>query len=260
MRLLGIAAILLLAQAREGVISGRVTSDTGTVLPYMQVSIMRAKYNEAGLTRLEVVDSVRTDDRGQFRIFGLQPRQYYLAAGSNAASSLPSPEQLAGETGAAFSGAAVSRYAWTYYPGTQDHSQALPLDIKAGQETAVTLALPKVRTFQIRGKVIDGKTGQPPPSESRIAFLLMHVDSVLINPILFAAVRQSQRPYSGDGSFLHAAVEPGEYWVIATMQTPVLPDVPLPATTSYVRTRVRVMSSDIEGIVLVFDPLSTISA
>lgn len=52
--------------------------------------------------------------------------------------------------------------------------------------------------------------------------------------------------------------------VLPRLDTPgltiVVADAPLPATTSYARTRVRVMNSDVEGIVLVFDPLSTISA
>src|SRR3954471_23954520 len=63
-----------------GVIAGRVIDEDGEPLAGVMVQVLRASYQD-GERRLEPAGgTVRTDDRGEYRIFGLLPRRYYVNA------------------------------------------------------------------------------------------------------------------------------------------------------------------------------------
>jgi hypothetical protein len=69
---------------RGGVISGRVVDEDGEAVPGAMVRVMRYQYMQ-GDRRLTPAGNGQTDDRGQYRVWGLMPGDYYV----NALTRLP---------------------------------------------------------------------------------------------------------------------------------------------------------------------------
>ena len=65
--------------SRGGVIAGQVFGPDGEPQQNAQVSAWRFQYNN-GVRRLSQVNGVQTDDRGMFRMHGLQPGDYLIGA------------------------------------------------------------------------------------------------------------------------------------------------------------------------------------
>jgi hypothetical protein len=75
---------LKLPMQRGAVISGLVVGPTGEPQPSVQVRASRYD-GSSGFRRLQTVRYAQTDDRGVYRIFGLQPGDYLISATPNAA-------------------------------------------------------------------------------------------------------------------------------------------------------------------------------
>jgi protocatechuate 3,4-dioxygenase beta subunit len=142
-----------------GVISGRVIDEDGEPMSGVSVQALRATYQD-GERRLQPGGgSTRTDDRGEYRIFGLSPRRYYVSAARRGFgdfmlvaedrpdASLGMQQQSEG-------------YPTTYYPGTTDSNAASPIEMKAGEEQRINFSLLPSRTHRITGRVFDS-SGQP---------------------------------------------------------------------------------------------------
>jgi hypothetical protein len=73
-----------IALVRGGVITGRVTNAAGDPAPGIQVVAIRVRDADGRPTRVSGGSSQRmTDDRGIYRIYGLQPGGYIVVANSN---------------------------------------------------------------------------------------------------------------------------------------------------------------------------------
>src|SRR5437867_11918755 len=68
-----------LAMAPTGSISGRVYDRDGEPVGNAQVQALRSIYRD-GRKTLTIVQSVQTDDRGEYRLFWLAPGRYYVSA------------------------------------------------------------------------------------------------------------------------------------------------------------------------------------
>ena len=64
---------------RGSVIGGRVLDEDGDAMPGVMVRVMRYQYQQ-GERRLTPAGTAQTDDRGQFRVWGLMPGDYYVNA------------------------------------------------------------------------------------------------------------------------------------------------------------------------------------
>src|SRR3954469_23513440 len=64
---------------RGSVISGRVLDEDGDAMPGVMVRIMRYQYLQ-GERRLTPAGNGQTDDKGQYRVWGLMPGDYYVNA------------------------------------------------------------------------------------------------------------------------------------------------------------------------------------
>jgi hypothetical protein len=113
--------------SRGGVIAGRVVDDGGEGVSGTQVAAMRYQFI-GGSRRLVPGGSEggtdRTDDQGNFRLFGLPPGDYYVSA-TNRNNSMMMPNMNSTE---------VDGYAPTYYPGTPNMAEATRITVRAGQE------------------------------------------------------------------------------------------------------------------------------
>jgi hypothetical protein len=164
-------------------ITGIVTDANGEPAGYAHVQALRAVYHD-GRRSLTVMQLVQADDRGMFRLFWLPPGEYYVCAKmldlrrSSEMMYIQPPsrfgtyEQQMRPTITAINtsrlqddgSVAEGQYVPVYFPGTQDERRAAPIKVRAGQTVTgidINLATSLVRTRRIRGRVIDGSTGNP---------------------------------------------------------------------------------------------------
>jgi len=132
---------LLLHLTPAAVIVGKVRDDDGDPIP--GVDVMAIPYGivphwTARRSSLGEVSQCSTDDLGQCRLSGLDPGRYLVAAARPWFRGSPK----VGETSVP-----------TYYPGRTDKREAVPLDLRPGDELPVALTLTLVRTFHVRGQV-----------------------------------------------------------------------------------------------------------
>ena len=130
---------------RGGVITGRVTDSDGRPLIEEKVSISSAESNpRSGFSWHR---DTRTDDRGVYRVFGIAPGKYKVAAGTNELSAF-------GER---------PGFRQTFHPDATDADQATTINVTEGSETTnVDITLKGVdHTYTVRGRIIDGDTGRP---------------------------------------------------------------------------------------------------
>jgi hypothetical protein len=103
--------------------------------------------------KLRTAASARTDDRGLYRIFGLQPSDYYIRVTVSHTPELNTPVGesfwLQRELG--------SEYAPVYYPGVAQVHQAQIVSVKAGEETQADVLIRHVKTVDVAGHVVGPK-------------------------------------------------------------------------------------------------------
>src|SRR5439155_4605414 len=141
---------------RGSVIGGRVLDEDGEARPGVMVRGMRYQYLQ-GDRRLTPAGTGQTDDKGQYRVWGLMPGDYYVNAVARGGPFGPGPfGGFAGPGGpgggpGGFGGrggrgggpnAAVAvgtdqeqiNYAPTYYPGVPSVNEAKPVAVGLSQE------------------------------------------------------------------------------------------------------------------------------
>src|SRR6185503_1762361 len=64
---------------RGSVIAGHVSDEDGDPMPGANVRVMRYQYLQ-GDRRLTPAGNAQTDDKGQYRVWGLMPGDYYVSA------------------------------------------------------------------------------------------------------------------------------------------------------------------------------------
>jgi hypothetical protein len=140
--------------SRGGVITGRVTDETGDPVTRVQVYTI---FFAPGSTRgMRMGSGSQTDDLGQFRIYGLQPGEHAVVAEAsrfNFVSPNAPPETEEDKIG----------FVTTYYPGTPDEGAAQRVRTRVGTETTgIEIRLLQDRLYRISGSVVDSQ-GQPLP-------------------------------------------------------------------------------------------------
>src|SRR5687767_8860965 len=121
------------------VVTGRVVDEIGEAVAHVSVSLARRRYVD-GARRLVAESGSSTDDRGEFRIFGVPPGDYVIVARFEDAPDLGSRDRV--------------RYVPTYYPGTPSASEAQHVTVGLGQEVpGMTIALARAATATVRGVV-----------------------------------------------------------------------------------------------------------
>lgn len=155
-----------IALTPQGVISGRVVDEDGDPLPHVSVGVMQQRTG-GGRRQLQRSQTSGGNDKGEFRIANLAPGKYLLAA--EAMTRGPGLEQPSGTKGP------ESGYRVTYFPGVIDAAQAVPIEVQAGQElTGFEIMMRKGTVFRVRGRMVDGATGQP--AERAYVFLVARDD------------------------------------------------------------------------------------
>lgn len=177
---------------RGGVITGRVTNVGGRPVPGERLTLYRIA---EGGTR-QPAGGGATDDRGVYRVYGLAPGRYIVAAG------MPDDPRM-------MSFGQAKRYRLTYHPAAAVESEAAVLDVVAGGEVAgADIILPRPdRLYEASGRMVYADTGEPAAGL----------------PIMYGSVANGQ--YSGrynivgetseSGEFRLTGLKPGDYGVAA---------------------------------------------
>jgi protocatechuate 3,4-dioxygenase beta subunit len=215
-------APIVITMTPPGVIAGRVL-DHGR--PARQVVVRAHKPSFIDGTRyLNVVAWAQTDDRGEFRLFGLAPGSYVVSAtpfghariagdtlatpvipsianGNTNRAVVPlSPETL---DPAALDDAV---YLAAFHPGTTDPTAALPIDVRAGDVVSgITVSIARARPFKVTGRVAGAPAGVG-------AAIRVGVSSRDSSQSSVASVE------STDGVFELTGVPPGRYVLTAQTQ------------------------------------------
>jgi hypothetical protein len=137
---------------KGGVITGKITDHTGRPLIQQGVTLKKRGFQN----RLERFSTPNysmsfTDDRGVYRLYGLPAGQYFVSVGE-------------GRNDGSFSIGRPGGYLpLTYYPGTPDEAEAKTVDVTEGGEvTDIDIKAGKPeKTYEARGRIIDGTTGTP---------------------------------------------------------------------------------------------------
>jgi len=164
------------------VITGRITDEDGDGMQRVQVVALRRPTEEETLddedfprpqkVQLDWVASAESDDRGQYRIFGLKPGEYYIRA----EDSSEAQGRIVVDESFWVNQSLGSEYASLYYPGVAQVSEAQVVPIRAGEEAQADVAMHRVKTVEITGHVI-GANG--PSTHAFVS--LMPIDSSDIN-------------------------------------------------------------------------------
>jgi hypothetical protein len=207
-----------------GVITGRVF-DRGKPAMRVFVRALRPRYSD-GQRSLSVAASAETDDRGEYRLFGLEPGSYFVSAVPPGKARLDGAQQVTpaipsnanGNQRAVSIPLAIDTldpdvfdpnvYVAVYHPGTTDVSSAVALDVRAGETLAATdLRVARVLPRAVRGTVaVDA--GSRSPGAVRVQVVPMF-DGTNAN---VPAVETTT------GAFMLPRVPPGRY-VLAAQTT-----------------------------------------
>ncbi len=141
-----------------GVVSGKVKFDDAEPAVNVAVQLYRSYY-ERGRHGYAAAASTRTDDRGEYRVHGLEPGTYYVAALYQAP---PRPSGAEEQTRKDAFGNPLPElsYAVTFFPQVQKMSDAVPVKIAPGDEVAgIDIFLTLVHTVHVRGRVLSAGKG-----------------------------------------------------------------------------------------------------
>ncbi len=183
---------------RGGAITGRVVDDGGEPAEGVAVRVMRAqrvqgrvRYVPAG-ARTDI-----TDDLGQFRLYGLAPGEYLVAAEPNVRRSMGGPAPSAEPD--------ATHVVTTYAPGTSTPADAQRFVLAAGQDLSAEIQLVASRVATVSGRVIDSSGA---PLEGGVVRLQPQDVEVM-------AGRESNRAGIVGGAFRLERVVPGAYTLTA---------------------------------------------
>jgi hypothetical protein len=177
-------------------ISGRVVDEFGEPVAGTRVQALRSRIVQGQRRLQNVGPGDQTDDRGAFRVYGLPPGDYYVAASPGPVDS-------------------VRRDPPIYYPGTPSFAEAVPITLSVGAEATADFLLTPVRNARVSGVVLNS-SGAPVA-----AMIALVSDVVGMGAALEASTAPSALRLQGDsnvdGSFTIDNVPPGPYTLTATV-------------------------------------------
>jgi len=175
-----------LNMAPTGAIYGRILDSNGAPLGNIDVQALKLSYPQ-GQRVMTVVQTVQTNDLGEYRLFWLPPGRYYVAAVHTEVQDPMNRRMRSG--GATILGAASffaslgtvdpalgdpnqklltqrkvegEGYVPVYFTGTPDEELATAIDLRPGSDFgSADIVLAHIRRRYVRGVVIDGTTGRP---------------------------------------------------------------------------------------------------
>ena len=200
------------------VVTGRVVDESGEPVQGASLQLLRPQFQD-GRRRLVSAATRTSDDRGVFRIFGVEPGQYVLSASAGDVSTAELPG-----------------YVRTFYPGVTDVEFSPFITVGAGQvQSGADITLVRQRTARVSGIVRDAQ-GRPGLVGS-LNLIPSQSSSSLAAPV--------GARVSDGGAFEFPNVPPGQYVIQAYRGAR-----NRSTEGEFATLRVSVGDRDVEGIVL----------
>jgi hypothetical protein len=250
---------ITIVMERGAVIEGAVTDQHGKAAANAQCELFEFRSVDGRRRLLPPAVGVvrtRTDDRGQFRFYGLAPGDYLVSATGTAGFLSGGEWHLMGPEGVQWSAsrstdsrrepqdAPFAAYAPVFYPGTLDALAATPIHLEGSEERVdIALTIRPVETATLRGTIVE-PNGQPAAENLRIRL-------VPDTPKPESFVQRIGRPTSTlrDGTFRLSSVPLGTYTLIAFAT----------GTSTRWGARQVIVTGDLPDIVLALSPARTLS-
>jgi protocatechuate 3,4-dioxygenase beta subunit len=240
---------ITLRLVRGGVITGRVIDEYGQPMLGARIQVLQPFGEERRLSPVVIVGTPVADERGEYRIFGLQPGKYAVAASPVVTTSITQVDTLRRTDNDKRVAAGPS-----YYPGTPMSSEASLVQVGAGQEVGgVDIPTRFVPAARVEGTV-SSADGQPVP--------YVQIQLLPKAPSQLQGLNSASGRASADGtqSFSFYPVVPGDYVVVARAvdRGGRLADA---ATNSILwgQQDVDVLGEDLKGVGLVLRPATALS-
>ncbi len=215
-----------------GVITGRVVDEDSEPLAHAQVQALQFRYMQ-GRRRLVPMGNASTDDRGEYRIFGIRPGQVYVRATLRGFGFVAPGEGIDPNAPSE-----TTSYPPVFYPNVLDASQAAPLTVRGGDELHVDFSMSPQRSYSVSGRVVGGVQG----SSGRGTWLMLmkHGEGPFaFGPGLNTTTRD-------DNTFTFKQVLPGSYDLIAQQQED--------KNSASARVEVDVREGDVQGVIVSLSP------
>ena len=194
---------VLFRLVRAGVITGKVVDDAGEPMIGVIVTVLRKQSEEeledagprAKKEEMTTASVRQTDDRGEYRVFGLRPGEYYLKAT---------------ETGGGMGEARMvlrvlgSQFAPMYFPGVLQLDQAQAVVLQAGEEMQADFTMRRIKLVEIAGRVIGADGG--PQNEAYV-----HLSAAGVQDWFSGLGTRTD----SKGEFSIKGVPPGSYYITA---------------------------------------------
>jgi hypothetical protein len=186
----------IIRMSRGGVITGRVTDEFGEPMVGFSVSADRVRDPEGRSDRTATVmdklnSSRMTDDRGVYRIYGLEPGAYVVGV-NGADSIIPGPERILSEPP-------------SYYPSSP-RGAAVEVNLRGGEEASGIDIRARARRGRAISGTISGETQGDEAGSGVIVALLSGADKQVVGTTTLI----------NDQNFSLRGVEDGEYDLVAT--------------------------------------------
>jgi len=245
---------IVIPMTPSGTVSGRVFGSDGQALVGMQVDLLPLTYDSSGRRYLIPLTQVDTDDRGEYRLYSVEPGRYYVCA--RWTQTALSRQEVNSEVRLVDAQDSNGRrYAPACYPSSPNVSSASIVEVKAGENLAGVDVVMRPVTQQtlrkIRGRVIDSLTGQPLSPDSGPSFALIPREADYLTSLPMVAPH-----LTAQGDFEVRDVAEGRYWLAVRFSS-------VRATggssARNVVASLDVFGGDAEGLVLNAVPTATIS-
>jgi len=230
-----------IALPRGAVITGHVTDENGDPLARFQVYTIT--YLPGSARGLRTGGNAQTDDLGQFRLFGLAPSDYVVAAEARGNTFVPPnapPETEDDKMG----------YITTYYPNTPEETAAQRVRTKAGAETSgIEIRMMSGRLFHLTGMAVD--------SQGRA---LVRANGSLMKRAATGSMTSYGFSTDEQGRFQMRGIAPGTYR-LTVRQQPIGPRSPdgSPAEQGEFATLPISIAADLDDVLLTTSPGATIT-
>jgi len=185
-----------------GAITGRVYDEAGEPIEGGRIRALRRSYERNQRQFVQAAAAV-TNDRGEYRLYGLPPGHYYVGATYTPALA---HEVVVATAAQATAGSILEEgYAPTYYPATTDPGRAAPIALGPGEELrGLDFSLLPKRTVRVRGRVFSAASGRP----GRGASLWLYARESGARGSVF---RMQTVVEDSQGAFEFRGVTPGSY-------------------------------------------------
>ena len=180
---------VILRLVPSAVIAGRVTTEGDEPVPNVFVQAMTFTY-QGDKRQLSDVGTSTTNDRGEYRIWGLAPGKYYVRATHPRGGAMRAGSQV---------------YVPIFYPGVSDLSRTQPLELHGGDEiTGIDLTFVLLHSVRVSGRVLNASSG--PTKEAQVS---------LVGGSGTMTYAVGQASTDAKGGFEIRGVPPGSYVLVA---------------------------------------------